>query len=182
MKPAKKTPMPTPSSMRPMLPSDGGRALEDVAFRTSSPAPMHLQDRFIPSLLSQSAIWSVQSTATTQTLSRGTIRIRVTSTAHCIKTTRTNLAREPCSSKRSHISKCRRQSTQATIRRTFPASSAYAVWLHREFCRRLPDELLWVEDPGTSRRIRLTPGACARRGSRCRSAPAATGRRACRVS
>ena len=41
----------------------------------------------------------------------------------------------------------------------FPASSAYAVWLHHEFCRRLPDELLWVEDPETSRRIRLTPGA-----------------------
>ena len=41
----------------------------------------------------------------------------------------------------------------------FPASSAYAVWLHREFCRRLPDELLWVEDPETKRRIRLTPGA-----------------------
>lgn len=41
----------------------------------------------------------------------------------------------------------------------FPASSAYAVWLHGEFCRRLPDELLWVEDPETKRRIRLTPGA-----------------------
>ena len=32
MKPAKKQPMPTPSWMEPMLPSDGGRALEDVAF------------------------------------------------------------------------------------------------------------------------------------------------------
>src|ERR1700735_2902478 len=41
----------------------------------------------------------------------------------------------------------------------FPASSAYAVWLHREFCRRLPDELLWVEDPEQSRKIRLIPGA-----------------------
>jgi len=41
----------------------------------------------------------------------------------------------------------------------FPASSAYAIWLHREFCRRLPEELLWVEDPETTRRIRLTPGA-----------------------
>ena len=41
----------------------------------------------------------------------------------------------------------------------FPASSAYAIWLHREFCHRLPDELLWVEDPEAKRRIRLTPGA-----------------------
>ncbi len=45
------------------------------------------------------------------------------------------------------------------ISQIFPASSAYAVWLHREFCRRLPDELLWVEDPEQSRRIRLIPGA-----------------------
>jgi len=34
----------------------------------------------------------------------------------------------------------------------FPASSAYAVWLHREFCRRLPDELLWVLDQAYLRR------------------------------
>ncbi len=32
-----------------------------------------------------------------------------------------------------------------------PTSSAYAVWLHREFCQRLPDELLWVEDPEQSK-------------------------------
>lgn len=40
-----------------------------------------------------------------------------------------------------------------------PTASAYAVWLHREFCQRLPDELLWVEDPEQSRRIRLVPGS-----------------------
>src|SRR5262245_12169664 len=40
-----------------------------------------------------------------------------------------------------------------------PTSIDYVLWLHREFCGRLPDELLWVEDPDTKRRIRVQPGA-----------------------
>jgi hypothetical protein len=38
MKPAKKPPMPTPFWMEPMLPADGSRALEDVAFDLISSA------------------------------------------------------------------------------------------------------------------------------------------------
>ncbi len=41
---------------------------------------------------------------------------------------------------------------------SFPESMAYTLWLHREFCSRLPDELLWVEDPESKRRIRVKPG------------------------
>jgi len=37
-------------------------------------------------------------------------------------------------------------------------SLAYLVWLHREFCQRLPEELLWVQNPDTGERLRLTPG------------------------
>jgi len=39
-----------------------------------------------------------------------------------------------------------------------PATAAYTLWLHREFCRRLPDELLWVEDLHTGRHVRVHPG------------------------
>jgi Fic family protein len=39
-----------------------------------------------------------------------------------------------------------------------PLSSAYGSWLHREFCRRLPDAMLWVEDRQTHRRVRVEPG------------------------
>src|SRR5262245_6591018 len=28
-----------------------------------------------------------------------------------------------------------------------PLTTEYVLWLHREFCSRLPDEMLWVEDP-----------------------------------
>jgi Fic family protein len=37
-------------------------------------------------------------------------------------------------------------------------SEDYIRWLHREFCSRLPDEMLWVEDPETKRKIKMVPG------------------------
>ena len=39
-----------------------------------------------------------------------------------------------------------------------PYSATYIQWIHEEFCRRLPDELLWVENPDTGARVRVVPG------------------------
>jgi len=39
-----------------------------------------------------------------------------------------------------------------------PTSPEYIRWIHYEFCRRLPDDLLWVENPDTEERIRIVPG------------------------
>lgn len=39
-----------------------------------------------------------------------------------------------------------------------PTSSKYVQWLHEEFCRRLPDESLWVENPATKQRVQVVPG------------------------
>lgn len=39
-----------------------------------------------------------------------------------------------------------------------PTSPEYIRWIHYEFCRRLPDDLLWVENPDTKKRIRVVPG------------------------
>lgn len=39
-----------------------------------------------------------------------------------------------------------------------PTSTEYIVWLHREFCNRLPDELLWVENPDTGERLQVIRG------------------------
>ncbi len=39
-----------------------------------------------------------------------------------------------------------------------PASEVYVRWIHREFCSRLPDALLWVEHPMTKRRVKVVPG------------------------
>jgi Fic family protein len=37
-------------------------------------------------------------------------------------------------------------------------SLAYVTWVHEEFCRRLPDDLLWVTDPDTKKCLRVVPG------------------------
>jgi len=31
-------------------------------------------------------------------------------------------------------------------------------WIHREFCSRLPDELLWVVNPDSGKKIKVVPG------------------------
>ena len=38
-------------------------------------------------------------------------------------------------------------------------SVEYMTWLHREFCSRLPDEFLWVENPATGKKLEVIPGA-----------------------
>jgi Fic family protein len=43
------------------------------------------------------------------------------------------------------------------------ATAESIVELHRRFCELLPDELLWVEDPDTHERLRVTPGELRRR-------------------
>ena len=37
-------------------------------------------------------------------------------------------------------------------------STEFIVWVHRAFCERLPDDLLWVENPDTGERLRVIPG------------------------
>ncbi|CAM2158984.1 Fic family protein (plasmid) [Pararobbsia alpina] len=40
----------------------------------------------------------------------------------------------------------------------WPASAAYASWLHEEFCSRLPPEMLFVDDEKTGARLDIVPG------------------------
>lgn len=40
----------------------------------------------------------------------------------------------------------------------YPASPEFVVWLHREFCSRLPDELLKSENPDSKEVLRVVPG------------------------
>lgn len=43
--------------------------------------------------------------------------------------------------------------------KTSPLSLDYVLWTHREFCSRLPPELLRVEDPRTKEKLPVIPGA-----------------------
>lgn len=40
----------------------------------------------------------------------------------------------------------------------WPASAAYAAWLHEEFCSRLPPEMLWVTNGRTGEKLPVVPG------------------------
>lgn len=40
----------------------------------------------------------------------------------------------------------------------YPTTEEYVLWLHREFCTRLPEAMLWVENPDTGERIPVIPG------------------------
>jgi Fic family protein len=37
-------------------------------------------------------------------------------------------------------------------------SKDFILWVHREFCGRLPEDLLWVENPKTGERLKVIPG------------------------
>jgi Fic family protein len=37
-------------------------------------------------------------------------------------------------------------------------STEFILWVHREFCRRLPDDLLWVENPKSGEKLQVVPG------------------------
>ena len=45
----------------------------------------------------------------------------------------------------------------------WPASAAYASWLHEEFCSRLPPEMMFVTDEKTGERLAIIPGAWRKR-------------------
>lgn len=47
---------------------------------------------------------------------------------------------------------------------TPPASRAFIEWAHREFCARLPETLLTVENPDTGERLPVVPGELRQRG------------------
>lgn len=40
----------------------------------------------------------------------------------------------------------------------WPASAAYAAWLHKEFCSLLPPEMLWVTNERTGEKLPVVPG------------------------
>jgi len=43
--------------------------------------------------------------------------------------------------------------------KVYPATIEYVQWLHKTFCDLLPEEMLWVKDPKTEKKIQVIPGA-----------------------
>lgn len=42
-------------------------------------------------------------------------------------------------------------------------STEFILWVHREFCQRLPDDLLWITNPETGETLRVVPGELRKR-------------------
>jgi len=40
----------------------------------------------------------------------------------------------------------------------WPTDESYVTWLHERFCTRLPEEMMWVENPDSGEYVRLVPG------------------------
>lgn len=64
---------------------------------------------------------------------------------------------------RAHIEVQRTIDARADIPKP-PASRAFIEWTHREFCVRLPESLLMVENPDTHERLPVVPGELRKRG------------------
>jgi len=64
---------------------------------------------------------------------------------------------------RAHIEVQRMIDARADLPRP-PASRAFIEWTHREFCSRLPESLLTVENPDTKERLPVVPGELRQRG------------------
>lgn len=64
---------------------------------------------------------------------------------------------------RAHIEVQRMIDARADFPRP-PASRAFIEWTHREFCSRLPESLLTVENPDTRERMQVAPGELRQRG------------------
>src|ERR1700741_4489798 len=58
---------------------------------------------------------------------------------------------------RAHIEVQRMIDARTDIPRP-PASQAFVRWTHREFCARMPESLLFVENPDTRERLHIAPG------------------------
>jgi Fic family protein len=158
MKPAKKSDLPGISWMEPMLPSDGSKASEDLAFDLIANANA-LAGQLHP-IVTESVGDLVRSM---NCYYSNLIEGHDTHPRDIDRALHKDYSAEP-KQRALQLEAVAHIEVQRAIDKgddpaDFPASSAYAVWLHREFCRRLPDELLWVEDPEQSRKIRLIPGA-----------------------
>ena len=143
--------------MEPMLPPEGERKLEDLAIDLTSKASA-LAGRVNP-VVQQSIGMLVRSM---NCYYSNLIEGHDTHPRDIDRALAKNYAREP-QRRALQIEAVAHIEVQTLIDekrddQSDPVSTEYILWLHREFCRRLPEELLWIENPDTHEKIRMFPG------------------------
>ena len=155
--PAQKAAIEIASLMEPMLPPEGERQLEDLAIDLASKASA-LAGQVNP-VVQQSIGTLVRSMNCCYS---NLIEGHDTHPRDIDRALAKNYAREP---KRralqleavAHI-EVQTQIDEKKDDQHDPVSLDYILWLHREFCQRLPQELLSLENPDTHEKIRMDPG------------------------
>lgn len=155
--PTRRTEPETPASMEPMLPPEGERRLEDVAVELVSKASRlagHLNpivQRSVGNLVRSMNCYYSNLIEGHDTHPRDIDRALAKDYAADPK--RRALQLEAVA----HI-EVQRLVDEGGDEKAEPTSRKYILWLHREFCTRLPEGLLWLEDPVTHKRLRVEPG------------------------
>jgi Fic family protein len=161
MKPAKKTALPhpniTPSWMEPMLPPEGQRQIEDAAFDLIAKASS-LAGQINPVITGAvgALVRSMNCYYSNLIEGHNTHPRDIDRALHQDYSTepkRRALQLEAVA----HI-EVQRAIDEGRDDPALPTSTVYTLWLHSEFCGRLPDELLNVEDPESQRTLRFEPG------------------------
>jgi Fic family protein len=147
----------SPTQMDPMMPPEGQREMEDLAFELVSRASS-LAGRMSPIVTSAVGELVRSMNCYYSNLIEGhSTRLRDINRA-----LRRDYAKEPERRKLqveavAHI-EVQQAIDEGRDEPAEPTSRAYTMWLHSEFCKRLPEDTLWLEDKATNRIIRITPG------------------------
>ncbi len=146
-----------PEQMNPMMPPEGQRELEDLAFELVSKASS-LAGRMSPIVTNSVGELVRSMNCYYSNLIEGhSTRLRDINRA-----LRQDYATEPERRKLqveavAHI-EVQQAIDEGRDEPAEPTSRAYTMWLHGEFCKRLPEDSLWLEDKATNRIIRIAPG------------------------
>jgi Fic family protein len=146
-----------PTQMDPMMPPEGQRQLEDLAFELVSKASS-LAGRMSPIVTTSVGELVRSMNCYYSNLIEGhSTRLRDINRA-----LRQDYATEPERRKLqveavAHI-EVQQAIDEGRDEPAEPTSRAYTLWLHSEFCKRLPEDSLWLEDKATNRIIRVRPG------------------------
>ena len=157
MEPAKDNPVITPSWMEPLLPSDGNKEMEDSAFELVSKANA-LAGQIHPIVTAAVGDLVRSMNCYYSNLIEG----HDTHPRDIDRALHKDYSAEPRQrvlqlEAVAHI-EVQRSIDKGIDPPEHPTSTTYGLWLHREFCSRLPDELLWVENDDQSNRIQLIGG------------------------
>jgi Fic family protein len=151
-------PLPTNvAAMEPMLPKEANRQLEDIAFELSSRANA-LAGQIHP-IVTRSVGDLVRSM---NCYYSNFIEGHNTHPRDIDRALRNDFSRRP---KQRELQKeavahieVQRLIDEGRDDPNAPLTSGYGLWLHREFCSRLPEAMLWVEDPESHRKVQVKPG------------------------